>query len=131
MSFDLFIGFFEKGEAVHRNRSVFDALRNAYGATWVPPKLSFRDGATADVYGMEHETCSSLMINHFGGEKFCDFLFDLVRAYGAVLYWPGDGPPLIADAAVADTIPLDMVNALGTPRVIDSSAEIVATILAS
>jgi hypothetical protein len=46
----------------------------------------------------------------------------------AVLYFPGDAPPLVASAAAGEQLPAGMVEALGWPRVVHSGQEIVEII---
>lgn len=51
-------------------------------------------------------------------------LFAIMRL-GNVVFWSADSDPLIASDLAAEHMPLDMIEVLGQPKVIRSSAEIV------
>src|SRR5262249_23938023 len=46
-------------------------------------------------------------------------LLEVMRMAPIVLYFPGDRPPLVADASVCEHLPRDMIKALGSPRVVE------------
>jgi hypothetical protein len=60
--------------------------------------------------------------------RLWDALFSVLRLGPAVLYFPGDDPPLVASEAAGEQLPSDMVEALGQPRVVRSGQEIVEVV---
>jgi hypothetical protein len=60
--------------------------------------------------------------------RLWEALLTVLRLGPAVLYFPGDAPPLVASFAAGDQLPTDMVEAMGRPWVVMSAEEIVRVI---
>jgi len=91
----------------------------------------------------EHNTCSmsvvacasdTTLIESIAVSRPCkeiglwNALLEVMRMAPIVLYFPGDRPPLVADASVCEHLPRDMIKALGSPRVVESGQDIVAAL---
>jgi hypothetical protein len=63
-----------------------------------------------------------------GDLRLWEALFAILRLGSAVLYFPGDAPPLVASEAAGEQLPAEMVEAMGRPRVVSSGEEIVEVI---
>jgi len=120
------------GAIVGRPRKLFDAAVEIHRATWVESNrndLQFPDASKTTVYCNEGPEIHGVMVNHFRGQAFFDFLFDLMRTSDAVLYWPGSpNVALIAPAHLSGALPADMAGTLGRPHLIINGAEILAAI---
>ncbi|HKT06732.1 MAG TPA: hypothetical protein VJR24_02460 [Gemmatimonadaceae bacterium] len=60
-----------------------------------------------------------------GDPRLWEALLTVLRLGPAVLFFPGNAPPLVASPAVAEQVPADMVEGMGRPRVVSSGGEIV------
>lgn len=130
MSFDIFVGAFRQGEAAAFDRAIVEnafrsliASRDHHGWTLTCDSvLHIRDTPTITGFTVNRPNFVA---------AFEDALYEVLRRAPAVLFWPGSGPhPRIcaADPAIVPELPPDMIEALGTPAILASGAEIPACI---
>jgi hypothetical protein len=56
--------------------------------------------------------------------RLWESLIEILKLGNVVLYFPGEGCPLVADESVIPHLPADMVETLGRPKCIKHGAEI-------
>ena len=125
MSFDIMLQHFTGGECSTFPRAL---VESSFGPFVVHRTDSFirvryPDDSGADMWFDNVENIDHIMFNHCGGNTFTKAMFELMKRTGSVIYWPG-GRAVVADRSVIDTLPPDIVKALGTPTVISAPQEI-------
>jgi hypothetical protein len=130
MSFDLFVGCFQNGEpASFPSQLVVDAF-----ASYITSK---DDRCLTVTYGQGPEDSSyvyveseaplieSFSVNRPKSDiRLYDTLVSILRSANLAMYMPGDCPPLVASAKVIQHLPANMVEALGSPRVVTTGSEL-------
>jgi hypothetical protein len=63
-----------------------------------------------------------------GDRRLWEALLAVLRLGSVALYFPGDAPPLVASEVAGEQLPVEMVEAMGQPRVVSSAEEIIEII---
>ena len=131
MSFDLYLQSFRDGEAAG---IPIDAIRSAFGSALTELEDDFWQvvygpADSSDLFLRPLASDPELIHNISIHRPCCDArlfraIWTLLEFPGTCLYFPGETPPLTRDASMADSMPADMVEALGTPILIDSAEAI-------
>jgi hypothetical protein len=87
--------------------------------------LSFPDGGKSFLYLKdEQKEIEHICVNRpTDSPELWTGLLEILRETGAVLYWPGGGAVVAAEAHIAH-LPQDMIDIFGTPTVVSRGREI-------
>jgi hypothetical protein len=133
MSFDIYVSCFRAGKLTTFPRSIvekaFSANADETGSTcWT---VLYPDAGRGFVYIDAEPEITNFSVNRPpSSPPFWEAILDILRQTPSVLYWPGDGC-VIADAAVVEQMPPDMIKSLGAPTVVRTIAEILDCIARS
>ena len=135
MSFEVYVHWFDRGEPAGVPRAAVRPLFPVVDAESEPDYWSVR----YDDLNSCHVSITSSVSDPAAVESLCvfrpcgdprlwDALLAVMRLGSAVLYFPGDGSPLVAGESAVGHLPAEIVQAMGRPRVIRSGREMLAAI---
>jgi hypothetical protein len=130
MSFDIFLSCFHLGNLAAFPRSIVEKAFSVdadetKSTCWT---VNYPDGGSGFDYIDEEVEITNFAVNRPPiSPAFWEAMLDILRQTPSVLYWPGDGC-VVADAAVIEQLPPDLIESLGTPTVVSTGAEILACI---
>ena len=124
MSLDIYVRWFRDGAAEGvpegRVRTIFgDALEAQDELGW---RISYGHGLDSQVYlSLRDSKIEGLTVNRPAeAPELWQALFDLLGVQNGVFFFPGSRL-FVRSAAVAAHVPLEMVEALGSPEVVSSA----------
>lgn len=123
MSFDIFLNCFDNGQPSTFSRKIVEDAFASFVTTREPDRWVLSD-SLADVWIDDDPEIGGLGVSRPPGDENHPFwrgLLEVMRQTPTVLFWPASGKPaaLVAQASVITHMPPDMIEALGTPPVID------------
>jgi hypothetical protein len=131
MSFDLFLQCFRNGAPETFPTALIEDGFGSYASVreprcWV---LRYPNGGFGELYvDAAREDISHFMVARPpDSPEFWRTLFDLLQQTPSCLYWPGGGP-VIANPAVRNHLPSDMIESLGEPIVVSKPEQIIEAI---
>ena len=131
MSFELFVQYFDRGEPAGVPRYAVRPLFPVVEAESEPDYWFVRYDDLNSCHigvtplGSDPTLVESLcVLRPCGDPRLWDTLLVILRLGPAVLYFPGDGPPLVA----SEQLPAGLVESLGQPRVVRFGQEIAIAI---
>jgi hypothetical protein len=137
MSFDIFLNV-EDGEEVGR---IPRALVEKAFAPFIEEREDDYNhwtlaGSNAEVWIKAEPEIGGFMVSRPPGEDhpFWAALLELMRKTPTVLYWPAAGPKpycAVANESVTAKMPADMIEALGTPKLIEKPEDFLQAIYES
>ncbi|MGB7539993.1 MAG: hypothetical protein WBM17_15740 [Anaerolineales bacterium] len=131
MSFDIFVQCFRNGEPAGLPWQALLLLFPVQAAESTPEfwRIRYDDRNSCDIHlstlPKNEAFIESLCVHRPCGDKrLWRALFTILRMGNVVLYFPGNSPPLVADAAATAHLPPGMIESLGRPVCIHSAREI-------
>lgn len=126
MSFDLFLQNFERGEAATFPRAIVESAFKGY-LKEVDPEffvLNFPDGGSSELFTDSDPAISGFTIARpAGSPELWRGLLEILKATGAVLFWP-EGGAVVADESAIRNLPDSLIEVVGTPTVVREPEEI-------
>ncbi len=127
MSFDIWVGCMKNGSV---STFPLDVAERAFGSiieSREPGSWDLVDGGTIHVDD-DATDIDGFTVNSPPGDsdEFWEGLLLVLRQTSSVLYW-SDGA-VVADAAVIAELPPDMIEVVGTPKVVGSAQDIIDAI---
>lgn|SRR5690348_4470882 len=126
MSFDLHLQNFRQGEIAAFPRTVLESAFKGY-LKQVDPEffvLNFPDGGSSELFTESGPAISSFMIARpAGSPELWRGLLGILKATGAVLFWP-EGGAVVADESAIQNLPESVIEVVGTPTVVREPEEI-------
>jgi hypothetical protein len=133
MSFDIYVNWHRNGEFASLPVTILEQIFGSYAhpktAEWWD--LRYPDGGHG---ALQIEPDAENRITNFtvteppGDPLFWEGILKILQETPAVLFWPGDDAIIVGSNETIDELPKDMVEALGTPTVVSTVAEILARI---
>jgi hypothetical protein len=131
MGFDIFFDCFDRGEPADFPIALIERGFGRYAEgkgpeCWV---LLYPDGARSELFvdATEANVSDFMVARPPVHPEFWRAIFDLLRETPSCLYWPGGGP-VIANPAVREHLPPEMIEALGEPTIVSAGEQILEEI---
>ncbi len=128
MSVSLFVMCFKDGKLDHLPKALAE---QAFGPFIIVREPNFWRVAydicnESDIYFEEGEAgLTDFMIDRPCADiRLYESIFQVLQGSNSAMFWPDDCPPSIARSSVARHLPADVVESMGTPRVVGSAVEL-------
>ena len=131
MSFEVYVQCFKNGEPAGGPR---DLVRAVFGEFLTETETSYwtlrYDATNSCDIAVDALHDDESLVHHLcvhrpcGDMRLWDALAAILKLGTVVLYFPGDGPPLVAASSVAEHLPADLLEPLGTPACAATGDEI-------
>lgn len=135
MSFEVFLQRFEPGEPAGVPRAEIRQLFPVIDAESEPDYWSVRyddlNSCHLSITPLPSDPARTdclCVYRPCGDIRLWNALFTVMRLGSMVLYFPGNGPPLVANTTAGEFLPPAMVEGLGQPYLVHSGREIVEII---
>jgi hypothetical protein len=132
VSFQIFVQCFERGEPagipLAAVRSLFPVDESKSGPDYGSIKYDEVNSCDFRVSPLRSNLLlleSMCVFRPCSDLRLWEALLAVLRLGAVALYFPGDAPPLVASLASGEQLPVDMVEAMGRPRVVSSGKEII------